>query len=78
MILTSDAFPTLNSTKVLQSFCGKAIEAGDTLALLRCLKYAADVGNNFVMTTVSESLDQIPDDDPNKSRIELLVSSFKQ
>ena len=62
-------------TEVLQEYCQKVIETKELDCLVLCCKYASDVGNDFVMKYVAESMDKIPQDDPNRKRLTQLIQN---
>jgi hypothetical protein len=61
-------------TEILQEYCDKLIETGETKGLAECCKYASDVGNDFVLKFVGESLDKIPQDDNTKKLVQIIQS----
>jgi len=62
-------------TDVLQDYCQKLIESNEIESLLRCCKYATDVGNDFVIKFVGENLDKIPEDDLHRKKLVMMVQS---
>lgn len=60
-------------TEVLQEYCLKMIESGDTENVLFCCRYASEVGNEFVLNFAADNIDKVTTEDDNMKKLSLLL-----